>query len=310
MSKLLPPWAMSCFDLLVHAEGHHGQEGDIDKRLAVVGFDNAIESAITTYLSLKPIQRNGIEYRSQDIDRWLCNHPSKLRFFYEELDRRNLEHKDNEASLVWYHNIRSDVYHSGAGGIPNEQCRLGVRAAALWVFSVLFEFSDVEIAVREAVARSNPSADTGLNKYLEKRNKPVSIEGITYTPGEVLLAVYPEIYSEMSRTYLKGDANRKPQEQQMNSIHPNLYVGHQGDYEHQVKGQEGWAVVHACKEPYHRQLLGYATRGAPKDDPEYYFAERGSRLYLNLVDAPDPAYIRRRSSTRQSRTSTRGLWKA
>ena len=103
--------------------------------------------------------------------------------------------------------------------------------------------------------------------------------------------MYPEIYSEMSRTYLKGDANRKPQEQQMNSIHPNLYVGHQGDYEHQVKGQEGWAVVHACKEPYHRQLLGYKTRGAPKDHPEYFFAERGNRLYLNLVDAPDPAYI-------------------
>ena len=77
----------------------------------------------------------------------------------------------------------------------------------------------------------------------------------------------------------------------MIEIHPNLYVGHQGDYEDQVKGQEGWAVVHACKEPYHRQLLGYKTRGAPKGDPEYYFAERGERLYLNLVDAPNPAYI-------------------
>jgi len=77
----------------------------------------------------------------------------------------------------------------------------------------------------------------------------------------------------------------------MIEIHPNLYVGHQGDYEYQVKGQGGWAVVHACKEPYHRQLLGYTTRGAPKDHPEYLSAERGNRLYLNLVDADDPAYI-------------------
>jgi len=77
----------------------------------------------------------------------------------------------------------------------------------------------------------------------------------------------------------------------MIEIHPNLFVGHQGDYEYQVKGQDGWAVVHACKEPYHRQLLGYTTRGAPKDHPDYFFAERGDRLYLNLVDAPDPAYI-------------------
>jgi len=77
----------------------------------------------------------------------------------------------------------------------------------------------------------------------------------------------------------------------MIEIHPNLYVGHQDDYEYQVKGQDGWAVVHACKEPYHRQLLGYTTRGAPKDHPEYLFAERGDRLYLNFVDADDPAYI-------------------
>jgi ATP-dependent DNA helicase RecG len=77
----------------------------------------------------------------------------------------------------------------------------------------------------------------------------------------------------------------------MIEIHPNLYVGHQGDYEYQVKGQDGWAVVHACKEPYHRQLLGYTARGAPKDHSEYLFAERGNRLYLNLVDANDPACI-------------------
>ena len=77
----------------------------------------------------------------------------------------------------------------------------------------------------------------------------------------------------------------------MIEIHPNLYVGHKGDYEYQVQSQDGWAVVHACKEPYHRQLLGYRTRGAPKDHPEYLYAERGNRLYLNLVDANDPAYI-------------------
>lgn len=77
----------------------------------------------------------------------------------------------------------------------------------------------------------------------------------------------------------------------MIEIHPNLFIGHQGDYEYRVQGQDGWAVVHACKEPYHRQLLGYTTRGAPKDHPEYFFAERENRLYLNLVDVPNPAFI-------------------
>jgi hypothetical protein len=76
----------------------------------------------------------------------------------------------------------------------------------------------------------------------------------------------------------------------MTEIFPNLFVGHQGDFEYQVDGRDGWAVVHACKDPYHRKLLGYTTPGAPKG-PEYLFAVRGDRLYLNLVDVDDLTYI-------------------
>ncbi len=70
-----------------------------------------------------------------------------------------------------------------------------------------------------------------------------------------------------------------------------LYVGDQHDYEREVRRQPGWSVVQACKEPYHRQALGYSGRGAPKDDPEYLIAYRDNRLILNLVDAPSPDYI-------------------
>lgn len=77
----------------------------------------------------------------------------------------------------------------------------------------------------------------------------------------------------------------------MTQIHPDLFIGTEQDYEHQVKDQVGWYVAHACKEPYHRRLLGYTTQGAPKSHPEYLWARRGNRLYLNLVDVADPAYI-------------------
>ena len=50
-------------------------------------------------------------------------------------------------------------------------------------------------------------------------------------------------------------------------------------------------VIHACKEPYHRQALGYKGRAAPNDDPEYLVAERGNELCLNLIDSPDMNYI-------------------
>lgn len=77
----------------------------------------------------------------------------------------------------------------------------------------------------------------------------------------------------------------------MIEVYKNLYVGNEQDYEQKVKGNEGWAVVHTCKEPYHRQILGYTGRGAPKDHPEYLFAERDNRLALNIVDADNPEFF-------------------
>lgn len=77
----------------------------------------------------------------------------------------------------------------------------------------------------------------------------------------------------------------------MIEVNHNLFIGTADDYEFQVKGQPDWVVVHACKEPYHRRELGYQLAGAPKGHPEYLVARRENRLILNLVDAPNPAYI-------------------
>lgn len=77
----------------------------------------------------------------------------------------------------------------------------------------------------------------------------------------------------------------------MIEVYPLLHVGSEHHYETVVRHRPEWRVVHACKEPYHRQALGYTGRAAPKNHPEYLIARRGHRLILNLVDAPDPAYI-------------------
>jgi predicted protein tyrosine phosphatase len=77
----------------------------------------------------------------------------------------------------------------------------------------------------------------------------------------------------------------------MTEVYPGLFVGEQASYESGVRAESDWAVVHACKEPYHRQALGYRGRAAPKNHPEYLIARRDNRLILNLVDADDPAYI-------------------
>lgn len=76
----------------------------------------------------------------------------------------------------------------------------------------------------------------------------------------------------------------------MIEVYPNLFVGDEADAR-TVLSTTGWFIVHACKEPFHRQALGYKGRAASKKHPEYLIAEREGRLILNLVDAPNPAYI-------------------
>lgn len=87
----------------------------------------------------------------------------------------------------------------------------------------------------------------------------------------------------------------------MVEIYPNVFVGNDDDFynlkkEH-IPGREidqpvdDWFVLHAAKEPHHRQFLGYVGRGAPKDSPEYLFARRGNRMALNMVDAKSPVFF-------------------
>ena len=77
----------------------------------------------------------------------------------------------------------------------------------------------------------------------------------------------------------------------MIEIEKNLYVGNAMDYEFDVKNQDGWAIVHACKEPYHRKAVGYGLLDCSKNDPEYFVAYRGDRLMLNLLDVPNPKRV-------------------
>lgn len=76
----------------------------------------------------------------------------------------------------------------------------------------------------------------------------------------------------------------------MIEVHDNLFVGSQDD-EASIHDRSAWFIVHACKEPYHRQALGYTGRAAAKDHPEYLIARRPGCLILNLVDVADFNYI-------------------
>src|SRR6185295_19100074 len=106
------------FELIVHAETHLREGGDFDRRIAHIGFDNAIEVAITTYLSLNPIQRNGKAYPRNDVDKWLVNYHTKLEFLEKEALLRGWKLQVPNDEVIFYHDIRNSQYHAGGPGIP------------------------------------------------------------------------------------------------------------------------------------------------------------------------------------------------
>lgn len=79
-------------------------------------------------------------------------------------------------------------------------------------------------------------------------------------------------------------------------IYPNVFVSDQASAEGLLatcnkEEKEEWFVLHCCKEPFHRNMVGYTGRGCPKDSPEYLFARRGNRMALNMVDAKSPEFF-------------------
>ncbi|MEJ1383064.1 MAG: hypothetical protein RPV21_01630 [Candidatus Sedimenticola sp. (ex Thyasira tokunagai)] len=150
----LKPWAKRPFELITHGEVHFQRGSDYDRRLALVSFDNSVEVSITTYLSLKPIQRGNRQYPKEDVVKWLSNYHTKLDFFLDENEKRGLPQHQEKDVIVWYHDQRNEQYHGGGSGVPEKTTLEGIRQAALWVFSVLFETTNVdEILEKELLAK-------------------------------------------------------------------------------------------------------------------------------------------------------------
>lgn len=72
---------------------------------------------------------------------------------------------------------------------------------------------------------------------------------------------------------------------------PILFVGDDAD---DVEAQKrGYAILVCAKDGLygHRAALRYNTMAAPKGE-NYYHAERGKRMVLNLIDVDDPEFIK------------------
>jgi hypothetical protein len=207
----LPPWALGPFELIVHAEMHYRNGEDFDRRIAIVGYDNAIEMAIHTYLSLHPIQRQNRAYPKADVERWVENYHTKLDFLAAELANRALPVVCEKAELVWYHDVRNGQYHVGGATIPQGRELQGIRKAALWVFGVLFDIADVDALLEQHLTEGSgdrlPERNSEHDRLIDEEFGTVHLAGrICYT-SELLHAYDAVAYSELASEIRDRDAS-------------------------------------------------------------------------------------------------------
>ena len=200
MSNGLKPWAYGPFELLLHAELHLRNGDDFDRRIALISFDNAIEVAITTYLSLHPIQRQNRTYPRADVEQWLENYHTKIDFFMSEIEGRSLPVEYEKADIAWYHDVRNGQYHGGSATIPQERELQGIRKAALWIFSILYDVPDIEEVIENHItdADDHPKRNDRHDKLIDEQFGVIEIAGQKYYTSEALHAVDPFAYGDVA----------------------------------------------------------------------------------------------------------------
>lgn len=207
----LKPWMRGPFELIRHAEGHLRAKGDTDRRIALIGFDNAIEVSIDVFVRLHPTARAGMEFSREVVDQALRSYHSKIRFLDNHVQTLQIPLSIPVDEIVWYHQLRNELYHAGNGMVPEEHVIEGARVAALAVFEALFgldvadllgvERAELEhVARRPAIQTQNPEMEfLGLYIELEQalRSAIPPAEGRPMTirhMWQVLLESRPDIH--------------------------------------------------------------------------------------------------------------------
>ncbi len=227
MSRIRP-WARGPLDLVAHAERHLRSAGDFDRRIALIGFDNAIEVTITCYLTLNPVQRGGRKYERFDVERWMVNYHAKLDFLFEEAQGRGISLECEKEEIVWYHNVRNGQYHGGSGTVPEMADLLGVRKAALSAFGFLFEVENVEglldARIKEEDNRDIPQRNDKYDALIDGTYGTVEIGGQVYSTSEALYSIDAVAYSEVGRDLeqISQEIEAKPQDETCQQLSPSV----------------------------------------------------------------------------------------
>lgn len=195
----LKPWMRGPFELIRHADGHLNDKGDTDRRIALIGFDNAIEVSIDVFVRLHPKLRGGLEIPRAEVETAQRNYHTKIEFLDSHVQSQQIPLSIPVAEIVWFHQLRNELYHSGNGMVPEEHVILGARSAALAVFRALF---NVDISSLLADGNIPP----------KQVSKPALVK--TLNPEMEFLRWFIELEQEVRKS-LPKDENRPMSLRQM-----------------------------------------------------------------------------------------------
>jgi hypothetical protein len=187
-----PPWASGPGEILQHGLSLLRKDSDVNRRLAMLSIDNAVELMIKTYLGL-PRRVTGISLSRKEYNEISESFPHLL----DALERYAVEklHGVDLGAIEWYHRVRNELYHQG-NGLTVERDKVEVYAElAKLLFKNLFgsdlhiregEGTDILGAFMVAWVRLE-QVSTGLAGY-ERETKTGSRPVTPYTLVRALAA--------------------------------------------------------------------------------------------------------------------------
>jgi hypothetical protein len=105
------PWASGPGEILQHGLQLLREEGDANRRLAMISIDNAVELMVETYLGL-PKRVTGLSITRKEIQE-IMTFPALLHAL-EKYAPQLLDGVDLGV-IEWYHDLRNKLYHRGNG---------------------------------------------------------------------------------------------------------------------------------------------------------------------------------------------------
>jgi len=182
MARTASLWATGPGEILQHALSLLRKDSDVNRRLAMILIDNAVELMIKTYLGL-PRRVTGIQI-GRDKFREISESFPKLLDALEQNASVKVDGIDL-GEIEWFHRLRNELYHQG-NGLTVERVKVEVYAElARLLFRRLF---DEDLPVPESTSTERLGAFMSAWARLERAASGVAnTSGIRHRlPVEVL----------------------------------------------------------------------------------------------------------------------------